>query len=64
MIYTLTRDVQKSECPWLDRDMRKDEIVHRYSGYTYGCVGDGVACTERPNETPFFEIPRDALSKS
>lgn len=60
---TLTRDVPKSECPWLDRDMREGEAVYRFSGVTYGCLGpNGIAVSAEPDATPFFEMPRDALA--
>lgn len=61
--FVLTRDVPVSECPWLDRDMKAGETVFDFTGCTYGCVGpDGIACSERPGEHPFFEIPRSALT--
>lgn len=60
----LTRDVKQSECHWLDRDYPKGWIVYSYEGCTYGCVSDhGRAVTLVNGETPFFELPRDALSK-
>lgn len=61
MQLSLTRDVLKSECPWLERDMKKGEFVFTYDGCTYGCIGAGIACTAKPGETPFFELPADAL---
>lgn len=61
MQLSLIRDVLKSECPWLDRDMKKGEVVFNYRGPTYGCIGGGIACTEKPGETPFFELPANAL---
>lgn len=60
---TLTRDVPKSECHWLDRDMKSGETIYRYSGVTYGCIGpNGTACSFEPDLGPFFELPRNALS--
>lgn len=58
--FQLTRRVSKKECPWLDRAFRKGEIVHEYRGFTYGCIGAGVACSF-DGGNPFFELPRDAL---
>ena len=57
----LTRDVPRAECQWLDRDMKRGETVYRYNGCTYGCIAGGVACTENPGQTPFFELPIDAF---
>lgn len=59
--YTVTRDVPKSECSWLDRTILQGETVHRYDGCTYGCVGAGIAVTLDSGKNPFFELPRDAL---
>jgi len=58
--YEITRDVTKAECPWLDRDIARGEIVLAYAGYAYGCIGNGAACSHDGDER-FFEIPRDAL---
>ena len=62
MRYELTRDVSRKECPWLDRDLKKGELVSRYEGVTYGCIGAGIACSW-DGKNPFFEVPRDALSQ-
>ena len=60
--YTLTRNVTKKECDWLDRSLKKGEIVYEYTGPTYGCIsGNGSAFTLTKNETPFFELPDDAV---
>lgn len=62
-ILVLTRDVTIAECPWLDRDLKAGETVWRYDGHTYGCVQpSGVAVTLKAAETPFFEVPRDAIT--
>ena len=62
MTYRLSRDVTTAECPWLDRDFAAGEIVHRYSGHTYGIISpSGVACCDEEGTTPFYEIPIDAL---
>jgi hypothetical protein len=58
----LNRDVTKTECPWLDEDLPAGLEVHQYNGCTYGCVGAGVAVTMSPQQTPFFEVPRDAVT--
>lgn len=62
-ILHLTRDVTISECPWLDQDLPKGTQVWTYDGHTYGCVSSkGRAVTAKAAETPFFEVPVDALS--
>ena len=59
----LTRTVEPSECDWLDRIYFKNEVVFEYSGCTYGCITpDGIACSE-DGETPFFELPRNAVKQ-
>lgn len=60
--FSLSRDVTRTECPWLRRDLQAGETVFHYTGPTYGCVADGVAVTEKSGEHPFFEVPRDALT--
>jgi hypothetical protein len=57
MRYELTRCVTKEERPF-----EKGEIVHDFTGATYGCVRRdvGVACS-LDGGIPFFELPRDAL---
>lgn len=60
--YRVTRTVTKDECRWLgDEIFEEGQEVYRYTGPTYGCVGDGIAVTVLPGETPFFELPYDAL---
>ena len=61
--YKLIRDVTKKECPWLDRTFKEGEILYKYTGYTYGCIDEGLAVSEKLNETPFFELPYDALEE-
>jgi len=61
--YIVTRDVQTTECPWLETDVPKGTRVYRYGGVTYGCIGpDGIAVTAEPGALPFFELPRGAVS--
>lgn len=65
MQYILNRDVTQEECSWLDRDFKEGERVFRYSGPTYGCIsGGGEACCEVEGETPFFELPMNALTEA
>lgn len=61
-IMTLRRDVTVAECPWLDRDYRMGETVHRYYGHTYGCITpSGIPVSEHIDKPPFFELPDDAV---
>ena len=60
--FRLKRNILKEECSWLDRDFHEGEIVFEYPLYTYGCIGkNGEACSEKEWESPFFELPKDAL---
>lgn len=62
MEYELTREVTRAECHWLDHDLAEGIRVFRYYGPTYGCVsGAGLAVSEKPDDPPFFEVPRNAL---
>jgi hypothetical protein len=62
MKYILTRDVTKNECPWLDRDYKKGDVVYFYNGCTYGCITlTGEPFTKNPDQTPFLELPRVAV---
>ena len=62
--FRLTRDVTKKECSWLDRNYKKGEILFEYDGYTYGCISpNGIACSDKDQETPFYEIPKNALER-
>lgn len=59
--YELNRDVTPKECGWLSSTVHKGERVFEFLGPTYGCVGDGIAVSYKAGETPFFEVPADAL---
>jgi hypothetical protein len=61
--YQLTRLITPKECPWLDRTYEVGEIVFRYSGHTYGCIGkNGSAFCKAFNTEPFFELPNNAVA--
>lgn len=61
-VVRLKRAVTQAECPWLDRDLPAGTPVFTYLGPTYGVVTPkGVAVTMKVAETPFFEIPADAI---
>ena len=62
--FRLIRNITLNECDWLDRDYKKGEIVFEYPLYTYGVVSSKVvACSEKDSESPFFELPKDALKE-
>jgi hypothetical protein len=59
----LGRNLTRDECPWLDRDLKKGDVVYRFLKTTYQCINteNGIACSYEPGEHPFFEIPLDAI---
>lgn len=60
--YKLIRDVTTEECGWLRYTFYKGQIVYRYSGPTFGCISRlGTAFTLVEEETPFFELPNNAV---
>lgn len=61
----VTRTVKKRDPDnYGHRTFKKGEILYKYTGYTYGCIGDGVALSEAGSrETPFFEFPADAIEE-
>jgi hypothetical protein len=64
MVYSLTRDVTREECDWLDWDLPAGKLVYEWTGHTYGAITrEGIAVTEQPGELPFFELPYDALGE-
>ncbi len=59
----LIRDVTPAECNWLPRIYTVGEIVYKYFGATYKCIGkNGSAFCEVPDQIPFFELPNDAVT--
>jgi hypothetical protein len=57
----VTRDVTPEECPWLDSTVLEGTVVYDYHGFTYGCIGSGIAVSFVPEMEPFVELPRDAM---
>ena len=57
----LNRSVTIKECHWLGKDLEKGKVVYEYNGCTYGAVASGIAVSDKPNKTPFYEIPRDSV---
>jgi hypothetical protein len=61
--YKLIREVTPKECQWLDRVYPAGEIVYKYYGATYKCIGEnGFAFCREADQTPFFELPNDAVA--
>jgi hypothetical protein len=58
----LNRDLTSDELPWLSQDCVKGTTVYEYKGCTYGCIDKGIAVSLVEGETPFFEVPLDALT--
>jgi len=64
MKFEVIREVTTRECWWLNKDIPAGTIVYRYDGNTYGCCTEsGVACCLEEGQTPFFELPMNALEK-
>ena len=62
MKYIVIRKIYTDECPWLYNDISSGTILFGFPGHTYGCVsGNGRAVTLKDGETPFFEVPKDAI---
>lgn len=60
----INREVTQDECPWMEEPLEAGTVVFEYLGYTYGCISpNGMAVTFASGETPFFEIPMDALTE-
>ena len=61
--YRIRYQIDKTVQPWMEEGevVKIGEVVYAFSGCTYGCIGAGVAVTRQPDQTPFFEVPRDAL---
>ena len=60
----VTRSVTPKECPWLDETIPEGTEIFKYTGYDYGCISSsGTAVGFADGETPFFEIPNNALSE-
>ncbi len=57
----IVRRISRRECPWLERDLRPGSVVYKYGGPTYGVIARGIAVSDRPGETPFYEVPLDAV---
>jgi hypothetical protein len=62
VIETLKRGARGNYAP---RTVYKGEIISRFYGHTYGCIGpEGIALTDGDEITGvFFEYPRSALEE-
>lgn len=58
----ITREVSHSECPWLPRPLAEGEILYEYVGYDYGVITPAGVALSETGDTPFFEVPRTAIS--
>jgi len=65
--FKVKETVTEAMAPWLNNEdllaFRQDAVVFEYLGPTYGCIGDGIAVSVRPNMTPFFELPEEYLEE-
>lgn len=62
--FKMTRAIDKREQPWMDGDcvVEQGAIVYEYLGHDYGCIGPkGIAVSYVRGETPFFEVPANAV---
>lgn len=59
----IIRNVTKTECQWLERELKKGETVYEYVGPTYGVIGEsGVPVRfEKGGDSAFCEIPKNAV---
>jgi hypothetical protein len=57
----LTRDVTKSEAPWLPRDLSEGEVVYRFHGATYGVISRNGTAISFEGGNPFYEVPSDSV---
>jgi hypothetical protein len=59
----IIRQVTKEECHWLDKTFNEGEIVYRYMGATYKCIGEtGLAFALTAYKGPFFQLPKNAVA--
>jgi hypothetical protein len=62
--YLVIRDVPVSDKHnYAGKDVPAGTVLYGFHEPTYGAVdtGEGIALSERPDEYPFFEFPRDAI---
>ena len=57
-----TRLITQEECPWINADIPIGTFLWDYCGRTYGVItANGRAVSAKLAETPFFEVPMDAV---
>lgn len=60
-IFRTTREVSED---WISMPIPVGTVLYEYVGATYGCISPaGIACSVYEGETPFMEIPIDALEE-
>ena len=61
---TVTRDVGRDECPWLNATVKAGSTVYPCRQATYGAISAaGIAVTFDPaGGYPFFELPLTAVA--
>jgi hypothetical protein len=64
----MTRTIDEREQPWMADEyatvkmVEEGSVVYEYTACTYGCISsDGIAVSFEPGQTPFFQVPRDAV---
>ena len=58
----IVRTVTPSECPWLPWRLNPGRVVFKYGGCSYGvCSEKGVMVSDKPDETPTYEVPFDSV---
>jgi len=64
MKFKLRSDILQADCPWLPRDLKKDEEVFEFEGHTFGVEDEGeIACSfYSPRTIPFFVLPASELT--
>lgn len=64
-LYVIRLVTPEVDGDWIPHAFLPGDIVWEYTGATYGCINwnNGMAVSEFPGETPFFEFPYDALAK-
>lgn len=60
--FTLTRNVLRTECDWLPRDLAKGDKVILHEGATYGAISNAGIAVLIDEGGPFYEVPIDAVT--
>jgi hypothetical protein len=59
----VTRNITRTECPWLDEEVPKETLVWLYNGPTYDCISDSgtAVALHKPDSNFWVEIPKNAV---